>query len=74
MPRIISVNRKYWPALSSALSLLSCHRRGRGRRKPDGGGPDEMACWMGVVEKALAVIVADDRRGTWWRRVALQTR
>ena len=39
MPRSISVRRKYLPALSRAVSLLSSHRFTRGRRKPEGGGP-----------------------------------
>ena len=43
MPRIISVRRKYLPALSRADSLLSSHRSFRGRRKPCGGGPAGVA-------------------------------
>ncbi len=43
IPRIISVRRKYLPALSKELSLLSSHRSFRGRRKPCGGGPAGVA-------------------------------
>jgi hypothetical protein len=39
------------PALSNALSLLSSHRRTRGRRKPFGGGPDGVASRRDEVEK-----------------------
>ena len=45
MPLIISVMRKYLPALSNVLSLPSSHRSGRGNRKPCGGGP------LGVADR-----------------------
>ena len=50
MPRIISVKRKYLPALSKALSFGSSHRGCRGSLKPAGGGPD------GVAFRALDVV------------------
>jgi len=43
IPRAISVNKKYFPALSSDDSLLSSHLSGFGNRKPGGGGPDGVA-------------------------------
>ena len=52
MPRSISVMRKYLPALSSELSLLSSQRSVRGRRKPDGGAPAGVADRRADEEKA----------------------
>ncbi len=52
IPRIISVRRKYLPALSSEVSLLSSHRSFRGRRKPSGGGPAGVAAREAEEEKA----------------------
>lgn len=52
IPRIISARRKYLPALSSAVSLLSYHLFARGKRKPEGGGPE------GVTERR-----ADEEKG-----------
>ena len=51
MPRIISVRRKYLPALSRDDSLLSSHRFTCGRRKPDGGGPAGVAARREEVVK-----------------------
>jgi hypothetical protein len=51
MPRIISVSKKYLPALSRALSVLSSHRRGGANRKLDGGGPAGRAQRRELVEK-----------------------
>ena len=52
MPRNISVNRKYLPALSRADSSLWSHLLGGGRRNPDGGGPAGVADRASDVEKA----------------------
>lgn len=52
MPRIISVRRKYLPALSIADSLLSSQRSFRGSRKPCGGGPAGVAAREAEEEKA----------------------
>ena len=60
IPRNISVKRKNFAALSRALSLPSSHRCGRGRRKFDGGGPDESACRDGHVENDAGVAAADE--------------
>ena len=60
IPRNISVKRKNFAALSRALSLPSSHRCGRGRRKFDGGGPDESACRGGHVENDAGVTAADE--------------
>lgn len=51
MPRNISAIKKYLLALSRDDSSDSSHRLGRGRRKPDGGGP------LGVAERE-----ADDEK------------
>lgn len=61
MPRIISVIRKYLPALSRELSLLSCHLSFRGRRNPDGGGPAGVAEQEGEVENAAALEMVEGR-------------
>ena len=53
------MSRKYLPALSSALSLLSFHRFGLGNRKPAGGAPYGVAARCAVVEKnAVAGVIA----------------
>ena len=54
MPRTISVKRKYLPALSREVSLLSSHRSFRGSRKPCGGGPAGVAERKADVEKRAA--------------------
>lgn len=61
MPRIISVMRKYLPALSRELSLLSCHLSFRGRRNPGGGGPAGVAEQEGEVENAAALEMVEGR-------------
>lgn len=61
MPRIISVMRKYLPALSRELSLLSCHLSFRGRRNPGGGGPAGVAEQGGEVENAAALEMVEGR-------------
>lgn len=65
IPRIISVSRKYRPALSRLLSLPWSHRTGFGRRKPAGGGPDGVAKRGADVLKA-AILVAGIRE-VWCR-------
>ena len=60
MPRIISVSRKYLPALSNELSFDSSHRRSLGNLKPWGGGPEGVADRGADVEKA-ALHLADAR-------------
>ena len=54
IPLNISVMRKYLPALSKELSLLSSHRSFRGNRKPAGGGPAGVAERKADVEKTAA--------------------
>lgn len=61
MPRIISVMRKYLPALSRELSLLSCHLSFRGRRNPGGGGPAGVAEQDGEDENAAALEMVEGR-------------
>lgn len=61
MPRIISVMRKYLPALSRELSLLSCHLSFRGRRNPGGGAPAGVAEQEGEVENAAALEMVEGR-------------
>jgi hypothetical protein len=56
MPLAISVNKKYFPALSKMLSFCSSHRTGFGRRKPAGGGPDGVALRNWEVEKAARAL------------------
>jgi len=51
MPLSISVIRKYFPALSKVLSLLSSHLLALGKRKFEGGGPAGVAGRAAVVEK-----------------------
>jgi len=51
MPLSISVIKKYFPALSQVLSLLSSHLLALGKRKFDGGGPAGVAGRAAVVEK-----------------------
>ena len=55
MPRSISVSRKYFPALSRDVSVLSSQRFTRGRRKPEGGGPAGVAAKRVEVEKVADV-------------------
>jgi len=55
IPRTISDSRKYLPALSRAVSLLSSQRLTRGRRKPEGGGPAGVAA-RGADEENEAVM------------------
>ena len=62
MPRIISVRRKYLPALSRDDSALSSHRFTRGRRKPEGGGP------AGVAAKREEVVKVADGHVLWAAR------
>lgn len=57
MPRIISVRRKYLPALSREDSLLSSQRSFRGSRKPWGGGPAGVAARREVLLKVADGIV-----------------
>lgn len=57
MPRAISVNKKYFPALSRVDSLLSSHLSGFGNRKPGGGGPEGVAYRRLLVEKAASELV-----------------
>lgn len=57
MPRAISVNKKYFPALSRVDSLLSSHLSGFGNRKPGGGGPEGVAARRLLVEKAASELV-----------------
>ena len=52
MPRAISVNKKYLPALSKALSVSSSHVFCLGNRKPFGGGPAGVARLILDVENA----------------------
>ena len=61
IPRIISVMRKYLPALSNVLSLLSSHRSGLGNRKPCGGGPLGVADRGEDVENATVGVVLEAR-------------
>ena len=66
MPRSISVMRKYFPALSNELSLLSSQRSVRGSRKPDGGGPAGVADRSADEEKAAVAVgeyVLEARKG-----------
>ena len=56
IPLIISIRRKYFPALSSALSLLSSHRFGLDSLKPGGGGPAGVAARGMLVEKKTIVV------------------
>jgi hypothetical protein len=65
IPRAISVNRKYFPALSSDDSLLSSHLSGFGNRKPGGGGPEGVAFARRLVENAARGLVVgeNDRKG-----------
>lgn len=70
MPLNISVNKKKRPAWSSALSLLSSHLCGLGRRKFEGGGPEGVAYVRGDVEKAATkgdgeAAKARDERISW---------
>lgn len=53
--------RKYLPALSRELSLLSCHLSFRGRRNPGGGGPAGVAEQDGEVENAAALEMVEGR-------------
>lgn len=53
--------RKYLPALSRELSLLSCHLSFRGRRNPGGGGPAGVAEQEGEDENAAALEMVEGR-------------
>lgn len=64
MPRIISVRRKYFPALSRELSAPWSHRFGVGRRNPEGGGPDGRAARGALVEKNRAAAGELDARSS----------
>ena len=59
IPLIISVKRKYLPALSKELSLASSHRSFRGSLNPVGGGPRGVAERNADVEKAAGEIGDD---------------
>ena len=59
IPLIISVKRKYLPALSKELSLASSQRSLRGSLNPAGGGPRGVAYRNAVMEKAAAAVDDD---------------
>lgn len=69
MPLAISVNKKYFPALSKLDSLLSFHRSGLGNLKPAGGGPDGVADRKQEVEKAARGIEFEFRRRRYGEKV-----
>jgi hypothetical protein len=61
MPLAISVMRKYFDALSRALSWPGeSHRVGFGIRKPAGGGPEGSAALRELVEKVAAGVARRD--------------
>ena len=61
IPRNISVNRKYLPALSKEVSLRSSQRSVAGNRKPRGGGPAGVALRAVLEEKAATWVRGYDR-------------
>lgn len=61
IPRNISVNRKYLPALSKEDSLLSSQRSLVGNLKPCGGGPAGVAAREALEEKAATGVRGYDR-------------
>lgn len=62
MPRIISVSRKYFPALSREPSAPWSQRLGAGRRNPEGGGPAGRAARGTLVEKRAVAGALDARK------------
>lgn len=66
MPRMSSVSKKYFPALSRTFSFDWSHRRGGAGRNPTGGGPAGRAFRTALDEKK-----ATDRPMVWlsclWR-------
>lgn len=57
IPRTISLNKKYFPALSNDDSLLWSHRSGFGSLKFAGGGPEGVA-YVRAARAASGLAVA----------------